>query len=167
MGILDCGDEESLWGVDDKGRCPLHDACWRIVPDLEVVSLILGRNKSLLFLLDERGASPLDYIHEENWNLWKKYIELNINLLWPDRHPVDISGSVLPVRDHYDELIAEENSEGNPPQAAAPMDLKPASLTLSLESVMSTIGTSIPSLGCELGNMFTPIPVSPDRMTDC
>jgi hypothetical protein len=60
--------------VDDFGRTPLHDACWRIEPRFDIVTLLLDRNVDLLRTVDVRGATPLKYIRSEHWLQWCAYL---------------------------------------------------------------------------------------------
>ena len=60
--------------VDDFGRTPLHDACWRVEPRFDIVTLLLDYNLDLLRIVDVRGASPLKYIREEHWLQWCAYL---------------------------------------------------------------------------------------------
>lgn len=60
--------------VDDYGRTPLHDACWRMEPRFDVVTLLLDKNLDLLRTLDVRGSTPLKYVREEHWIQWCAYI---------------------------------------------------------------------------------------------
>jgi len=62
------------WVVDDYGRTPLHDACWRPEPRFDVVTAILDINLNLLILTDVRGAIPLNYVREEHWIQWCAYL---------------------------------------------------------------------------------------------
>ena len=60
--------------VDDYGRTPLHDACWRMEPRFDVVTLLLDKNLDLLRTLDVRGSTPLKYVREEHWIQWCAYL---------------------------------------------------------------------------------------------
>ena len=60
--------------VDDYGRTPLHDACWRSEPRFDIVTLLLDTNLALLRTMDVRGAVPLKYIREEHWLQWCAYL---------------------------------------------------------------------------------------------
>jgi ankyrin repeat protein len=53
--------------VDDFGRTPFHDACWRSDPRFDIISLLLQKDKSLLRYKDVRGSLGLNYVLEENW----------------------------------------------------------------------------------------------------
>jgi len=53
--------------LDDYGRNPLHDACWRGEPDFEVIMMIMDRDVDLVRVQDVRGATPLNYIRQEYW----------------------------------------------------------------------------------------------------
>lgn len=65
---------EEIWVVDDFGRTPLHDACWRSEPRFDIVTLLLDKNLNLLRGLDIRGANPLNYVREEHWIQWCAYL---------------------------------------------------------------------------------------------
>ena len=60
--------------MDDLGRFPLHDVCWRAEPDFNVATLLLDRCLDLLFMKDARGNTPLSYIPRENWMSWCAYL---------------------------------------------------------------------------------------------
>lgn len=57
----------SLHVRDDFGRTPMHDACWRAEPNLELLDMLLDRAPELLMLKDKRGHTPLDYARREHW----------------------------------------------------------------------------------------------------
>ena len=65
--------ETDKWLVDDFGRTPLHDACWRSEPRFDVVTIILDRNLDLLRVEDIRGALPLNYVRQDQWLQWCAY----------------------------------------------------------------------------------------------
>jgi hypothetical protein len=69
--------------VDDFGRTPLHDACWRVEPRFDIVTLLLDHNLDLLRVEDVRGASPLKYIREEHWLQWCAYLYHQKDNYWP------------------------------------------------------------------------------------
>lgn len=59
--------------IDDYGRTPLHDACWRMEPRFDIVTLLLNNNLELLRIVDIRGSTPLKYVREEHWTQWCAY----------------------------------------------------------------------------------------------
>jgi hypothetical protein len=63
----------STWPIDDFGRTPLHDACWRPKPRFDIVTKLLDLNLDLLRMEDVRGAVPLSYVREEHWLSWCAY----------------------------------------------------------------------------------------------
>ena len=73
--ILDgsCGKDDNIWFVDDFGRTPLHDACWRPQPRFDIVTLLLDKDLDLLRAEDVRGSTPLSYVREEHWLAWCAY----------------------------------------------------------------------------------------------
>ena len=69
--ILENGGDLSI--VDDYGRTPMHDACWRNGVSFDVITLLLNRDLDLLRTADVRGACPLSYVREEFWMHWCAY----------------------------------------------------------------------------------------------
>jgi ankyrin repeat protein len=69
--------------VDDYGRTPLHDACWRSTPRFDVVTLLLDRNIELLRMTDVRGANALKYICNDHWLEWCAYFFHQKDKYWP------------------------------------------------------------------------------------
>lgn len=65
---------EDPWVIDDFGRTPLHDACWRPEPRFDIVTLILDKNLDLLRFVDIRGSNPLNYVRKEHWLEWCAYL---------------------------------------------------------------------------------------------
>lgn len=70
--ILSHGGEIDL--VDDYGRTPLHDACWRVSPRFDVVTILMDKNTDLIRYSDARGSTPLKYCREEHWLHWCAYL---------------------------------------------------------------------------------------------
>lgn len=73
--------------VDDYGRTPLHDACWRTEPAFDIVTLILdsdGNTERLLYT-DARGSIPLQYVRTEHWTQWCAYLFHQKEKYWPIR----------------------------------------------------------------------------------
>jgi len=79
--VLSNGGDVSI--VDDYGRTVLHDACWRIEPRFDIVTMILDNDSSILFYLDARGCSPLKYVREEHWIHWCAYLFHQKDKYWP------------------------------------------------------------------------------------
>ena len=79
--ILRHGGDTGL--VDDYGRTPLHDACWRSAPRFDVVTLLLDRNIDLLRMIDVRGANALKYICQDHWLQWCAYFFHQKDKYWP------------------------------------------------------------------------------------
>jgi ankyrin repeat protein len=77
------GHGASLEASDDYGRTPMHDACWRADPDFEMISFVLQHNRDLLRYVDNRGSTPLDYIHEVQWPAWCAYLLRIADSYWP------------------------------------------------------------------------------------
>ena len=63
----------NIFMIDDYGRTPLHDACWRPEPRFDIVTLLLDKDLTLLRMVDARGAMPLHYVRQEHWLNWCAY----------------------------------------------------------------------------------------------
>lgn len=73
----------SEWILDDIGRTPLHDACWRSPANFSVVMLLMDCDINMLFTVDSRGHSPLDYAHREDWSKWCAFLHVVVDKYWP------------------------------------------------------------------------------------
>jgi len=62
---------------DDYGRTPLHDACWAIEPNFEMIDLLSFENPELLLIPDKRNHTPLDYARRVHWHKWNDYLKKN------------------------------------------------------------------------------------------
>lgn len=69
--------------VDDLGRNPLHDACWREEPLFDVMTQLLDINKDLIRTCDSRGATPLHYVRQVHWLQWCAYLHYIGDRYWP------------------------------------------------------------------------------------
>ena len=85
--ILSKSNVDCLWLVDDKGRCPLHDACWRKSPDTEIVEMLLEKCCELIWLPDSRGCLPLEYTQRHDWPVWREFISSIMDRFWPTKVP--------------------------------------------------------------------------------
>lgn len=70
--------------IDDYGRTPLHDACWRAEPHFELIEFILEQRVDLLRRADTRGSTPLNYVPEEHWGVWCTFIDTNKDKYWSE-----------------------------------------------------------------------------------
>ena len=77
--------------VDDAGRLPMHDVCWRARPAFDIVSLLLNHDLSMLLVQDRFGAFPLDYVNSRQWKEWRRYLDSIKDQYWPVQ-PSDSSG---------------------------------------------------------------------------
>jgi Ankyrin repeats (3 copies) len=59
----------------DSGRTPLHDACWTVDTNFDVVDLLLDACPDLLYITDKRGFTPMSYVREELWEQWCSYLD--------------------------------------------------------------------------------------------
>jgi hypothetical protein len=71
--IADAG--VSIQVVCDSGRTPLHDACWTTKPNWNIINLLLNNCPDLLYITDNRGYTPLDYIPKQLWNDWCDFLD--------------------------------------------------------------------------------------------
>lgn len=71
--------------VDDYGRTPLHDACWRTEPCFEIVALLMHKNVDLIRNADKRGSVPLNYVRQEHWGAWCSFLFNNRDKFWAIR----------------------------------------------------------------------------------
>eukprot|EP01038_Epipyxis_sp_PR26KG_P013338 gene13338-17890_t len=69
--------------VDDYGRNPLHDACWRTDPRFDIVSLLLDKDLNILRYVDRHGCIPLRYVKEEHWIQWCGFLFYLRDRYWP------------------------------------------------------------------------------------
>jgi hypothetical protein len=72
---------------DDYSRTPLHDACWTPEPNFEMLDLLIREVPAHLILPDVRGFTPFDYVREEHWNKWVKFLWERKTMLRP-KEPV-------------------------------------------------------------------------------
>jgi hypothetical protein len=69
--------------VDDLGRNPIHDACWTHKPNFELVKLLVKTSPDLLYIADNRGFTPLDYIGKGCWGEWCNFLNDNQEMIVP------------------------------------------------------------------------------------
>mmetsp|Transcript_9539 Transcript_9539/g.14351 ORF Transcript_9539/g.14351 Transcript_9539/m.14351 type:complete len:222 (-) Transcript_9539:189-854(-) len=60
--------------ADDCGRTPLHDLCWRGVPNFEIARLLLRIDPRLMFISEKFGATPLEYLPNYVWEQWNNFL---------------------------------------------------------------------------------------------
>mmetsp|Transcript_14832 Transcript_14832/g.18092 ORF Transcript_14832/g.18092 Transcript_14832/m.18092 type:complete len:271 (-) Transcript_14832:127-939(-) len=66
---------------DDLGRTPMHDACWTVVPNFELMELILHHEPDLMLIKDVRGHSPFSYARQDHWKDWRDFLTHHKNSL--------------------------------------------------------------------------------------
>eukprot|EP01031_Cornospumella_fuschlensis_P027897 gene27897-33691_t len=69
--------------VDDVGRSPMHDACWRAEPLFSIIAILLDHNPFLLLFQDGRGDTPLHYVRSQHWGQWCAFLVTNQDKYWP------------------------------------------------------------------------------------
>lgn len=85
----------SLQVTDNRGRTPLHDACWAAEPALETVKILLELDPFLVQMVDSRGTAPLSYVRRAHWPVWIAFLEEHTSTYWPSRP--EGSPSVVPA----------------------------------------------------------------------
>jgi hypothetical protein len=68
---------------DDYHRTPVHDACWTIEPNFDLVDLLLRIAPEHFLLEDKRGFTPFDYIRPEHTGKWLRFIWERKDLMRP------------------------------------------------------------------------------------
>jgi hypothetical protein len=75
---------------DDYYRTPLHDACWTIAPEFDLVELLMSRAPHQLLMQDVRGFTPFDYVRGEHNGKWLRFLwERKANLRPLDKPNTD------------------------------------------------------------------------------
>lgn len=69
--------------ADSFGRTPLHFAAWAAEPDFRTVQAIISRDPNILRVTDKHGRTPLDYLTEEKYAKWNKFLEEVKGCYWP------------------------------------------------------------------------------------
>jgi ankyrin repeat protein len=64
----------SLHVRDDYGRTPLHDACWTVKPNFELMDFLIQQAPELLALSDVRGHIPFAYVRKNHWQEWIDFL---------------------------------------------------------------------------------------------
>lgn len=72
---------------DDGGKTPLHDACWAadvngLACSFAIAKLLLDQDESILRAMDNRGHTPLDYLHGAARDAWVAYLDANKDRWW-------------------------------------------------------------------------------------
>lgn len=68
---------------DDYFRTPLHDACWTPEPNFELVDMLIRVAPEHLLLEDVRGFTPFDYVRNDHWKQWLRFLWERRDLLKP------------------------------------------------------------------------------------
>jgi ankyrin repeat protein len=71
----------SLYVRDDYGRTPLHDACWTVTPNFDLMDFLIAEAPELLALSDVRGHLPLAYVRKNHWSDWVDFLSRRKDLL--------------------------------------------------------------------------------------
>jgi Ankyrin repeats (many copies) len=64
----------SLRVVCDAGRTPLHTLCWNIHPNFDCILCMMQTEPDLLFITDQRGYSPLEYVPVAAHAVWYQFL---------------------------------------------------------------------------------------------
>jgi hypothetical protein len=90
--------------VDDGGRLPMHDVCWRPRPAFDIVSLLLDHDISMVLVQDRFGAFPLDYVNPRQWKDWCRYLDSVKDKYWPVPPPDRSSLNTCPTEEELPEI---------------------------------------------------------------
>ncbi len=60
---------------DIYGKTPLHDVCWSRQPNFQVFRYLIQQSPELLFVKDERGHSPLQYVPQACSHEWVTFLK--------------------------------------------------------------------------------------------
>lgn len=71
----------SMRVICDYGRTILHDACWSVEPNFEMIKFIIKECPDFLFLVDNRNLTPLMYVPKQVWGLWSTFLKENADFL--------------------------------------------------------------------------------------
>jgi ankyrin repeat protein len=87
--------------TDSMGRTCLHDACWRPVPDFEIMEILMPAAPVHMWLVaDARGHTCLDYSRKEHWSQWTAFLQQHAATL--QRH-----------QQLYDRILGDNNNCDN------------------------------------------------------
>lgn len=75
--------------MDDLGRNPIHDACWTHKPNFELIKLLVVACPDLLYIADNRGFTPLDYVGKGCWREWRRFLNDHQDVILPREMLVD------------------------------------------------------------------------------
>lgn len=67
---------------DDYGRTPMHDALWTTEPNFELVEILLEIYPDLVFVSDDRGHTPFEYVRKEHQKEWVSFLSTHMNLIY-------------------------------------------------------------------------------------
>lgn len=109
--------------IDDFGRTPLHDACWRPEPQFDVVTMICDRNLDLLRYSDLRGSIPLNYVREEHWVQWCGFLFNQIEKYWVLRPESVIHNKKRKFEENKEINDQTDSSDGSNSAKASPMNI--------------------------------------------
>ena len=102
---------------DDYGRTPLHGAFFGSTPSYEIVELIIKRDRHLLQLCDQYGATPLAYVPRDQWGIWIDFFYSKRDDFWPRRNK-RVVGIEQPPRKMYEKANSQPLLD--PPNALTP-----------------------------------------------
>jgi ankyrin repeat protein len=64
----------SLFVRDDYGRTPIHDACWTVNPNMELMDFLITEAPEMFGLSDVRGHTPFSYARKNHWEIWIPFL---------------------------------------------------------------------------------------------
>lgn len=74
---------------DDYKRTPLHDALWTTEPNPLLIDTLMKHGACYQIIMEDvRGFTPFDYVRQENWGQWLRFLwERKSNLKVSEVHP--------------------------------------------------------------------------------
>lgn len=78
---------------DDYFRTPFHDACWTPDPNFELVDLLMKEVPEHLLLEDVRGFTPFDYVRNDHWKVWLRFLWERRDQLRPKEDRIEANQS--------------------------------------------------------------------------
>ena len=113
--FIECGADVKV--ADCQGRSPLHHATWANPPNFEIVKLILAADPRLLYVTDQHGKTPLDFVTTTYFGDWMKFFDSVAASLWPanaarEYHPESSKGPVPDPPNEISLQLAEGVASG-------------------------------------------------------
>jgi hypothetical protein len=126
--FLDAG--STIQVCDNRGRTPLHDACWCPMTSetgFELFHLIMHCDPWMLHLEDKQGLTPLDFVRQEQYSQWISFLDSIKDKYWPQRE-----------QESSDKEDMDKNSLINQLPNSCPVKDPPNALPLRVAEMVAT-----------------------------